>query len=99
MRDLIRNCDWIRVILMVTFTGYLFYQIYIKTKMLLEWEMGFTEVEVDSEIMKFPSITFCPGSVDEKKSLQVDNITADYHNLPRTEDILVGVIQQISINR
>ena len=61
--------------------------------------MGFTEVAVDSDIMKFPSITFCPGSQDDRKRLEVGNITADYENLPRTEDILRHVDQQISINK
>ena len=99
MRDLSADHDWIRVILIVTFSGYLLHQIYIKTEMLLDWEMGFTEVAVDSDAMKFPSVTFCPGSQNSMKWLEVDNITADFQNLRRREDILISVSQQISINK
>ena len=83
---------------MVAFIGYLSHQIYIKTEMLLAWEMGFTEVTVDSDVMKLPSITFCPGSQDERKWGEVGNITADYQNLSRREDMLITVVQQISLN-
>ena len=99
MKELLAKQDWTRVILMVAFSGYLLNQIYIKTEMLLRREMGFTEVAVDSDEMKFPSITFCPGSQRLKKKYAVNNITTDYQNLPRTEDILIGVKQHLSINK
>ena len=91
--------DWIRVILMVAVSTYMTCQIYNKTKLLLKWEMGFTEVAVDADIMKFPSISFCPASQDYRKWREVDNITADYENVSRREDLLIKVSQQISINR
>ena len=61
--------------------------------------MGFTEVAVDSDEMTFPSITFCPGSQQPEKKQEVNNITTDYQNLPRTEDMLIGVKQHLSINK
>ena len=91
--------DWVRVILMVAVSVYLGHQIYTKTKILLKWEMGFTEEEVDSDVMTFPSITFCPGFMNTLKWPQAfENITADYQKLPRIEDLLREVSQQISIN-
>ena len=97
MKSLITSYDWVRVIVMVFISGYLIYQIYIKTEMLLKWEMGITELAVDSDIMKFPSITFCPGSQNQELRI-VDNITTDYKNLPDAEDMLIEMSQQISIN-
>ena len=91
--------DWVRVILMVAVSVYLGNQIYNKTKMLLKWEMGFTEEEVNSDVMTFPSITFCPGSMSDLKWPQVyENITADYQNLPGIKDMLTYIRCQISIN-
>ena len=84
---------------MVAASGYLGHQIYTKTKMLLKREMGFTEEAVDSDVMTFPSITFCPGSMNDMKWPQAfENITADYQKLPRIKDMLRQVVQQISIN-
>ena len=100
MRGPATGFDWIKVILMAAVTLYLGHQIYHKTNVLFKWEMGFTEEAVDSDIMRFPSITFCPGYQDVRKWLGADgNITADFQNLPRIEDMLVEVIQQISINK
>ena len=84
---------------MVTLSVYLFQQIYIKTEMYLEMEMGFTEVAVDSDEMKFLSITFCPAFMNHMNLNEVDNITADYQNLSRAEDMLVSVRQAVSINK
>ena len=100
MKDLLAKQDWIRVILKVAFSAYLLHQIYTKTETLLEREMGFTEAEVDSENMKFPSITLCPGSIEEPNRFTSNkiNITADYQNLPRAEDMLIYIQQRISIN-
>ena len=100
MRGPATGYDWIRVILMAAVALYLGHQIYHKTNMLLKWEMGFTEEAVDSDTMRFPSVTICPGYQDERKWLnKVGNITADFQNLPRIEDMLVEVIQPISINK
>ena len=98
MQDHLANHDWIRAILMMAFSGYLLNQIYIKTDMLLKREMGFTEVAVDSEEVKLPSITFCPASLQLTKN-RVENITADFKNLPHTEDMLITIEQHISINK
>ena len=86
MRD---PLDWIRITLMVASSGYLFHQIYYKTEMLLMREMGFAEMVADSQEMKLPSITFCPAKLaTTSETNEVGNITADYHNLPRIEDML-----------
>ena len=91
--------DWVRVILMVVVSVYLGHQIYTKTKMLLKWEMGFTEEAVDSNFMTFPSITFCPGNMNTPKWPQeFENITADYEKLPRIKDMLTHIKFPISIN-
>ena len=100
MRDLLANQDWVRMILMAGFAAYLVQQIYKKTDLLLMMETGFTEVSVDSENMKFPSITFCPASMkDHEHHNPSRNITADWQNLPRLEDMLVAIKQHISINK
>ena len=99
MKDLIENQDWIRALVMVACAGYLFNQIYIKTDMLLRREMGFTEVAVDSDVVQLPSITFCPGSQAEYLPRYIENITSDYLNLPRLEDMLDGLHQKIKINK
>ena len=99
MKELLAKQDWTRLILMVAFSGYLLNQIYIKTEMLLRREMGFTEVAVDSDEMTFPSITFCPGSQAEYLPRYIENITSDYLNLPRLEDMLDGLHQKIKINK
>ena len=52
MRDLLSKQDWIRIVLMVAFSGYLLHQIHKKTEMLLERELGFAERETDSQEMK-----------------------------------------------
>ena len=68
--------------------------------MLLKKETGFTEVENDSDEVILPSITFCPGTLMPKKQFnKVDNITADYLNLPRIEDMLNYTQQPIYINK
>ena len=84
---------------MVACAGYLFNQIYIKTDMLLRREMGFTEVAVDSDEVRLPSITFCPGSLEKFNPRYYENITSDYQNLPRLEDMLDGLSQKIMINK
>ena len=99
MKCQLEKYDWIRVILMVIFSGYLWNQIYIKTNMLLKKETGFTEVENDSDEVILPSITFCPGTLMPKQLNKVDNITADYLNLPRIEDMLQYLQQPIYINK
>ena len=68
--------------------------------MLLEKEIGFAEIAADSGEMKFPSITFCPTTIAQTSSehYEVGNITSDYHNLPRIEDMLSTVEQTININ-
>ena len=99
MKDLRGNHDWFRVLLLVACAGYLFYQIYIKTDMLLRREMGFTEVAVDSDEVRLPSITFCPGSQTKFHKRYIGNITSDYQNLPRPEDMLDGLQQKIKINK
>ena len=67
--------------------------------MLLKWEMGFTEEEVNSDVMTFPSITFCPGNMNNLKWPQAfENITADYQKLPRIKHILTHIKFPISIN-
>lgn len=95
------NQDWIRALLMLACSGYLLRQIYIKTEMLLEKEIGFTEKAADSENMKFPSITFCPATIAEEISEEYNefDFTADYKNLSRIEDMLISVRQLISINK
>ena len=101
MRGHAKGSDWVRVILMVAVSVYLGHQIYTKTKMLLKWEMGFTEEAVNSDVMKFPSITFCPGSMNNLKwprPQAFENFTADYLNLPRLEDLLINLYGPISIN-
>ena len=65
--------------------------------MLLKRETGFTEVENDSDEVILPSITFCPGTLEQYN--RVDNITADYLNLPRIEDMLVFLTQPTYINK
>ena len=97
MRDFLTKHDWLRIIIIASCSAYLFLQIYVKTETLLKKEMGFIEVTADADEMKFPSITFCPETMN--KSNKVENITADYQNLPRMEDILLSVRQPISINR
>ena len=100
MRDPLSKHDWIRIILMVAFSGYLVHQIYIKTEMLLKRELGFAEMEADSQEMKFPSITFCPANIANVNEYnEIGNITTDYHNLPRIEDMLSLVLQKININK
>ena len=101
MRDLLAKQDFFRIILMVACSAYLFQRIYLKTKMLLEKEIGFAEIAADSGEMKFPSITFCPTAMAQTSHeyYEVANITADYHNLPRIEDILIKVHQKININK
>ena len=99
MRECLAKQDWLRIILVVAFSGYLFHQIYTKTEMLLRWEMKFTEKTLDSEEMKFPSITFCPGSMNLEINNEVDNITADYQNLSSTMDMLISVRQPLQINK
>ena len=100
MTDLLSKQDWIRIILMVAFSGYLVHQIYIKTEMLLERELGFAERETDSQEMKFPSVTFCPTIIARTNEFnEIGNITTDYHNLPRIEDMLGLVRQKININK
>ena len=88
------------MILMVGFAAYLVQQIYKKTDLLLMEETGFTEVSVDSEKMKFPSITFCPASMKDHEHYNPSDssITADWQNLPHLEDMLVEIRQKISIN-
>ena len=101
MKELTKRQDLIRVILLLASSGYLCHQIYIKTNTLMKWEMGYTEVAVDSNIMKFPSITFCPGDQDERKWFGnvADNITADYKKLPQRDEILRSIQQHFSINQ
>ena len=68
--------------------------------MLLMREMGFAEMVADSQEMKLPSITFCPAKLaTTSETNEVGNITADYHNLPRIEDMLRVVTQKININK
>ena len=67
--------------------------------MLLKREMGFTEEAVDSNFMTFPSITFCPGNMNNPKWPQaLENITADYQKLPRIKDMLRLIKFPICIN-
>ena len=100
MTDLLSKQDWIRIILMVAFSGYLVHQIYIKTEMLLERELGFAEMEADSQEMTYPSVTFCPANIAHLNEYnEIGNITTDYHNLPRIEDMLKMVLQKININK
>ena len=67
----------------------------------MEREMGFTEVEADSQEMKFPSVTFCPSTATRlpREQYESGNITADYRNLPHVEDMLHHVRQKININK
>ena len=91
--------DWLRNVLMVTFSGYLLHQIYYKTNMLLERELGFAEIEADSQGTKFPAITFCPTRVaNPGNDHKVGNITADYNNLRGIKDMLLAIRQKININ-
>ena len=101
MGELLPKKDWIRIVILVACSAYLAQRIYLKTKMLLENEMGFAEVVTDSYETKFPSITFCPATLKDIPSAfhKPGNITADYENLPRLEEMLISVRQQISINK
>ena len=100
MRDPLAKQDWIRITLMVAFSGYLFHQIYFKTDMLLKGEMGFAEMIADSQEMKLPSVTFCPANLASlSENNELGNMTEDYHNLPRIEDMLSIVSQKININK
>ena len=100
MKGLLTNQDWFRMILMTCFAAYLVHQIYMKTDLLLMKETGFTEVAMDSENMIFPSITFCPASMTSHElHVPTNNITADWQNLPRLEDMLVQIKQKIRINK
>ena len=99
MRGHAKGSDWVRVILTVAVSVYLGHQIYTKTIVLLKWEMGFTEEVVNSDVIRFPSITFCPGSMNNPKWPQAfENITADFQNLPRIENMLINLYGPISIN-
>ena len=61
--------------------------------------MGFTEVAVDSDEVRLPSITFCPGTLEKVNPRYYENITSDYQNLPLLEDMLDGLSQKIMINK
>ena len=94
------NHDRFRMILMIAFAAYLVQQIYSKTEMLFQHKMGSTEMPADSKEMKFPSVTFCPASMQTSpENIASKNITADSQNLPHIEDMLVAVRQIISINK
>ena len=99
MKGLLTNQDWFRITLMTCFAAYLVHQIYKKTDLLLLKETGFTEVAMDSENMIFPSITFCPASMTSYEHHVPNNITADWQNLPRLEDMLSNIRQKIRINK
>ena len=100
MLEFLAKQDWIKIFLMVAFSGYLVHQIYNKTEKLLMREMGFAELGADSEKLKFPSITFCPSFLSQvETALEVGNITADYHNLSRIEDMLRIIRQKINLNK
>ena len=101
MIDLLARQDWVRVLVLLTCSVYLLERIYIKTDMLLKRELGFIEVATDSEEMKFPSVTFCPASTKlmPHEYNKVDNITADYQNVTRIEDMLTFVRQRIRNNK
>ena len=100
MMDLLAKQDWIRIILMLAFSGYLVHQIYNKTEKLLMREMGFAEMGADSKEMEFPSVTFCPAFITQTsfESFEVGNITADYQNIFSIEDMLSVIRQKININ-
>lgn len=92
--------DCFNMILMTAFAAYLVQRIYRQTEMLFQKEMGFTEMPADSKEMKFPSVTLCPASMKTSpENIASKNITADSQNLPRIEEMLVGVRQMISINK
>ena len=89
---------------MAGFAAYLVQQIYKKTELLWMKETGFTEVSVDAENMKFPSVTFCPASMTNHAKInhtqhKASNITDDWQNLPRLEDMIRFINQTISINK
>ena len=84
---------------MVGFAAYLVHQIYKKTEMLLEREMGFSEMEADSREVTFPSVTFCPANVAQTLGNEVGNITADFLNSPQLEEMLIFLHQKININK
>ena len=101
MGELMPKKDWIRIVIMVACSAYLAQRIYLQTKTLLENEMGFAEVVTDSYETKFPSMTFCPATLKDIPSAfhKPSNITADYENLQRLDDMLISVRQQMSINK
>ena len=82
------NQDWIKIVIMAGLGVYLCDKIYASIGKLQEMRIDFTETGMDADLLMFPSITFCPLSMLNWNKRTPKNITADYEELPKIQDMI-----------
>ena len=99
MGDLLGNQDFLRLLLMAAFAGYLFMKIHVATEKLWEGQIASTEVFKDSDEVTFPSITFCPGYLKTESLQPLENMTFEINQLSNLDDMFNFARQTININK
>ena len=94
--SLLKDQDWLRLLFMAGFTGYLGLRIQVSTTKLFEAQMGSTDTAMTGQEMLLPSLTFCQESYIFPTKRSTD-LTADFEKLPGLRDILRGFTQKIAI--
>ena len=88
--------DWARSFVITVLAAFLLFRVHVSLDRLLKDRIGSSEMSVDADEIKLPSITFCLEKLGGNTT-KSENITADYNKLPKMEDMLAAVIQRVTI--
>ena len=93
---MLKDHDWLRVLLVACSASYLVFRIQVSTNKLLERQMGSTEINKVAREMLLPSVTLCRESY-LNQTKRSTNITEDYARLLRLDKNIKGVTQLVNI--
>ena len=96
LTDMLKDHDWLRVLLVACSASYLVFRIQVSTNKLLESQMGSTEINKVAQEMLLPSVTLCRESYFNQTKRST-NITEDFSRLLKLDNNIKIVTQLVNI--